>query len=179
MFLKIYALPIGTMILLAAIGTAFWILTGLLEEDRVTKVLKTLILVFVAFFILQSTLLGRSHSSEQRASLQPFASFEAAKIQPEFYRSVFLNFLMFLAFGLSLAWVLPGRWKTMWRVLAVILTGLFFSLTIEILQYVFSLGIAETDDVIFNTLGCICAAGAMLLRDRLIRKRKNEHHDGA
>ena len=178
MFSKIYALPIGTMILLAAVGTVFWILTGLLEEDRITKVLKTLILIFITFFILQSTLLGRSCYSEQRASLQPFSSFEAAKIQPEVYRSVLLNFLMFLAFGLSLAWVLPGRWKAMRRVLTVILTGLVFSLTIEILQYVLSLGFAETDDVIFNTLGCVCAAGAMLLRDRLTRIRKNEHHNG-
>ena len=178
MFSKIYALPIGTMILLTLVGTALWILTGLLEEDRVAKVLKTLILIFVTFFILQSTLLGRSRYSERRASLQPFASFEAAKTQPEVYRSVLLNFLMFLAFGLSLAWVLLGRWKTVWRVLTVILTGLVFSLVIEILQYVLSLGIAETDDVIFNTLGCVCAAGAMLLRDRLVRKRKNEHRDG-
>lgn len=177
MFGKIYALPIATMIFLAVAGTALWILSGLLQENRITKIVKTVLLILVTFFILQSTLFGRGTYEERRLSLQPFASFEAAKIQPEVYRSVLLNFLMFLPFGLSLAWLLPNRWKAVWRALLVILPGLILSLTIEILQYYLCLGIAETDDVIFNTLGCVFAAGAMLLRDRVIRARQNRHHD--
>ena len=177
MFGKIYALPIATMIFLAAAGTALWILSGLLQENRITKMVKTVILILVTFFILQSTLFGRETYEEQRLSLEPFASFEAAKIQPEVYRSVLLNFLMFLPFGLSIAWLLPARWKTMWRALLVILPGLIFSLTIEMLQYYLCLGIAETDDVIFNTLGCVFAAGVIPLRDRVIRTGQNRHRN--
>ena len=172
MFSRIYALPIGAMIFLAVAGTFFWVLTGLAQESRVSRAVKFCLLVLVTFFILHSTLLGRHTYEERRLSLMPFASFEHAKIQPEVYRSLLLNILMFLTFGLGLGWVLPDRWKLGRRMLTVILTGFVLSLAIEILQYWLLLGYAETDDVIFNTLGCVLAAGALIMRDRLRKKTK-------
>lgn len=179
MFGKIYALPISTMIFLAVMGTVLWILTGLIRPRRWIRGIQICILIMVTGFVIHSTLAGRTLYSERRLSLVPFASFEAAKIQPEVYRSLLLNCLMFLAFGLSLGWVLPEKWRNWKRALTVILTGLIFSLTIEILQYFLRLGIGETDDVIFNTLGCVLAAGAMLLRDRLVRYRKKRAEHSA
>lgn len=171
MFAKIYALPIRIMILLTVVGTVLWILTGLLRKNRIIKGIQILMFLFITGAILYPTLLGRNTSPERRISPVPFASFKMAQIQPEIYRSLLLNFLMFQAFGLCLAWILPEKWKTWKRVLAVILSGLVFSLIIETLQYFLRLGIAEADDLIFNTLGCVLAAGAMLLRDLLVKYR--------
>ena len=172
MFAKIYALPIWVMIFLAVAGTLLWILTGLLRQNRWIRGIQICLLLVVSFFVLYFTVTGRRTYPEQRISPVPFISFERAKIQPEIYRSMLLNCLMFQTFGLCLAWLLPQRWKTGVRVLTVIFSGLILSLIIETIQYFFALGIAETDDLICNTAGCAIAAGAMLLRDCLVRYRR-------
>ena len=179
MFSKIYALPIGTMILIALTGTVLWILTGLIRDSRVFRGIRTGFLFFITALILDSTLLGRSVYPSRRVSLIPFASFEAARVQPEIYRSLLLNFLMFLPFGLCIAWILPEKRKSWQKVLTVSGAGFALSVVIEAIQYFFALGLAETDDVIFNTLGCVFASGAMLLRDRLIKyRRRLKTHPG-
>ena len=168
MFAKIYALPISTMLCLAIFGTALWLLSGLCAKNGLIKFLQCCILGVTLYILLAATLF-RAPCSERRISLIPFISFVRAKEQPEIYRSLLLNVLMFMAFSLGLAGLLPQTWKPGCRVLMVILTGLVLSISLETLQYFLALGIAETDDVIFNTLGSALAAGAMLLRDRVVR----------
>ena len=63
-------------------------------------------------------------------------------------RNIILNILLFIPFGYLLPVHLPRlRW---WQ---VILLGLAFSLTIELLQLITKLGYADVDDLINNTLG--------------------------
>ena len=60
------------------------------------------------------------------------------------------NVLLFIPFGYLLrsSFVSIKNWQ-------VVLLGFFFSLCIELLQYLFSVGVSEIDDLINNTLGTI------------------------
>lgn len=51
-----------------------------------------------------------------------------------------------------------------------ILAAFVFSLIIEVLQYVFSLGVSETDDVINNTLGAALGYFVTYLFYKLVEK---------
>ena len=63
-------------------------------------------------------------------------------------KGMLLNILLFVPFGYLLPSLFPSkRW---WQ---VILLGLVFSLTIELLQLITRLGYADVDDLINNTLG--------------------------
>ena len=84
---------------------------------------------------------------------QPFYSFQAAKEQPEMYRSMLMNVFLFFPLGLMMPYALPKNWNG--KALLTILFALALSVGIEYLQYRFQLGRTETDDVICNTLGCL------------------------
>ena len=60
-----------------------------------------------------------------------------------------MNVFLYIPFG----YLLPYSSKRTF--LQTFLIGLCLSLTTETLQYIFALGLCETDDVIHNTLGCI------------------------
>lgn len=57
------------------------------------------------------------------------------------------NILFFIPFGFLLSELVGKRWKV------VPLAGLCMSVIIELTQYITARGLAETDDVISNTIG--------------------------
>lgn len=99
--------------------------------------------------ILIVTISSRGTATE--LVLQPFASFAEARIQPEMYRSMFMNIFLFFPLGLTLPYALPEKWKR--NALITVLIAFLLSFTVEFLQYNYHLGRAETDDVLCNTLG--------------------------
>ena len=101
----------------------------------------------VVVFIFWRTV-GNRTGWKQEICLIPFYSFVAARSSPERYRSLVANILLFIPFGLTLPFCLSRN-----PVCATVLAAAIFSIVIEVSQYVFSLGLCETDDVIFNTLG--------------------------
>ncbi len=115
--------------------------------------------------ILWFTVVGRS--SNAGVSLVPFISFQRAKQNDEFYRSMIMNVLLFVPFGLSLPHALPGKIKH--KVLVTVLAGFLVSAGIEACQYFFSLGLCETDDVIMNTLGAFIGSTSYLLGNAVLR----------
>lgn len=67
------------------------------------------------------------------------------------------NIILFMPFG-ALGYALSGTPANKFR---VIITAFFFSLSIELLQLVFMIGVYDADDVLLNTLGaylgiCVC-----------------------
>ena len=84
-----------------------------------------------------------------------------AKVQPEFYRSMFMNVLLFMPFGLSMPFALPNKCKH--KALLTILFGVILFMTVEACQYIFFLGRCETDDVIMNTLGVAIGVTSFLI----------------
>ncbi|MBR3289867.1 MAG: VanZ family protein [Clostridia bacterium] len=91
----------------------------------------------------------------------PFSSFARATVRPELYRSMLMNVFLFVPLGLSLPFVLRG--STAKRILLTVLIGFLLSVSIETIQYLFSLGLAEADDVLCNTLGAAVGSTAYRL----------------
>lgn len=130
-----------------------------------------LVLAFLmAGAILYATILTRSEGGTGLI-LTPFATFTAARQQPEFYREMLMNMFLFFPLGLTLSNALPRKWHRWGRIILTTLIGCALSAGIEYAQYRYALGLAETDDVICNTLGAFLGA-ASLLAAHAIEKHK-------
>lgn len=70
------------------------------------------------------------------------------------------NIVFFIPFGLFHP---LKKWKT------VLLTAIFFSVVIEVVQYIGGFGLAELDDVICNTLGAMIGFGILSYLKRKIQ----------
>lgn len=113
------------------------------------------------------TVLFRSSEGTQELSLIPLISFLNAKKEPELYRTMYMNMLLFMPLGLSLPFAISDKSKH--NILITFLVGILFSITIEVCQYVFSLGRCETDDVIMNTIGVLVGITSYLLSRIILR----------
>ena len=124
--------------------------------------------------VLYLTILDRSVGSYE-VVLRPFALLKRARKQREFYRAMLMNVFLFFPLGLTLSNVLPQKWSRWGRVALTTLFGCLLSVGVEYMQYHFSLGMAETDDVICNTLGTFLGACSLLIAygvERLQKKTK-------
>lgn len=169
-FHAIYALNISTILITIPIMLLVWSVIGAFFYKHM-RIICTVMAVIAVTAILYVTILTRSESGAG-ADFIPFSSFERAKIQPEIYRSMLMNVFLFVPLGLSLPFVFGG--STVKRILFTILIGLLLSITVEAIQYFIYLGMAETDDVICNTLGTAigsCAYLPTLLWRKLCKKQ--------
>ena len=81
-------------------------------------------------------------------------------------RDIVVNLLLFIPVGALLAGISPSlKWYH------VLLIGAVCSLSIEVSQYVFCRGVAQTDDVIHNAVSCIVGWGVT----KIIVGRLNEN----
>lgn len=144
------------------IGGALWGYLCAHADRRRWRLTNALLLLAATLIILYATLLSRTPGS-YTAVLTPFAALAAARQQPELYREMLMNVFLFFPLGLTLSNALPRTWHCWLRIALTTLTGCAFSAGIEYTQYRFALGMAETDDVICNTLGAFVGASSLLL----------------
>ena len=158
MFQFIYRLP---LLFSALTAFAVWFLWAFFDyKYRNSQSNKKAIWVglnFIAatvmtFLIIYTTVISRS-GNHFKVVLTPFYSFTVAKVQPEMWRQLFMNVIMFLPLGMSLACLISERTRILTTIVTVTLSGALLSLVIELLQYFYHLGEAWTDDVICNLLG--------------------------
>lgn len=168
LFFLIYAMPLHRAILLMAAALLLWTVlnTGLKNYRKQLRYVNlALFLASLAAVFFLTTYRGPVTYAE--LILEPFHFLEEAKAQPEIYRSMLMNVLLFFPFGLFLPYVLAGgssdtpeekqkhyllrpvKHPVRWALLLALLC----SVLVEVIQYSFSLGRAETDDVIMNFLG--------------------------
>lgn len=170
-FHRIYILDISTILITIPILLLVWSMIGA-TFYKYMRIIGVVMAVIAVGAILYITVFSRGESGKG-ADFIPFSSFERAKIQPEMYRSMLMNVFLFVPIGLSLPFVFGG--STGKRILLTILVGLLLSVTVEAIQYFAHLGMAETDDVICNTLGTAihsCAYLLTLLWRRIIMRYK-------
>ena len=125
--------------------------------------------------ILYATILTRS-AGVPEAVLAPFASLTAARIQPELYRAMLMNVFLFFPLGLTLSNALPRKWHRWLRIILTTLIGCILSAGIEYAQYRYALGLAETDDVICNTLGAFLGAASLLAAHAIEKHKERAWH---
>lgn len=103
--------------------------------------------------------------------LRPFYTFVMAQSQVEYYRTFFMNGLLFVPLGLSLPYVLSAKPRK-WPVFVTVGFAAILSAGIEFCQYYYHLGRCETDDVIANTLGAAIGTLSYLLYIRILKNRE-------
>lgn len=171
LFHSIYAAKISTILIAIPVLLLVWSVIGAAFYKQM-RIIGAVLAVIAVGAVVYVTVYARGESNAV-ADLIPFSSFERAKIQPEMYRSMLMNVFLFMPLGLSLPYVFGGG--TAKRILLTILIGFLLSVTVEAIQYIGHLGMAETDDVICNTLGTAigsCAYLLSMLWRKLIKKFK-------
>ena len=151
-----------TVCLLMLLTFAGWTVLCNCLRAKVRIAVNVILFCVSATIILHATLLSRTPGI-YTAVLTPFAALAAARQQPELYREMLMNVFLFFPLGLTLSNALPRTWHRWRRLALTTLTGCVLSAGIEYAQYRFALGMAETDDVICNTLGAFIGASSLLL----------------
>lgn len=164
LFLWFYCLPILDAVLLIVLATVmFLFLRERFVNSPCWKAGIPVLFVCWLAVILYGTLGQRAEGGNlSEPILTPFYSYYTALNggSKELYRTNFMNAVLFYPAGLLGCEMLPTRWKTARK--AVLLTCVFtlLNISIEYSQFRFGLGLAETDDVIHNTLGTLLGAVA-------------------
>lgn len=143
--------------------------------ERRRVLFNTALACAAAFIILYATILTRTPGVPE-AILTPFASLTAAQQQPELYREMLMNVFLFFPLGLTLSNALPQKWHRWGRIILTTLIGCILSAGIEYAQYRCALGLAETDDVICNTLGAFIGSTSLLIAHAIEKSRERVRH---
>lgn len=130
-------------------------------------------LVFLAWTaVIYAATLRRAGEGIRAAELVPLGSYLVLLRggNPEILRSNLMNVILFYPAGLLLASLLPETWSRGRRLALVVTILAGMSGCIEAFQFFASMGRAETDDVIHNTIGSLLGAAVCLLPPKHIRK---------
>lgn len=89
----------------------------------------------------------------------------------EFFRTGWMNILMFVPGGMFLSYSIskPTKIKRVLQIVALIA----ISVDIEILQWYYKLGVVEIDDVICNTLGAIIGVTSVSWTSKIVEYVKH------
>ena len=162
MMRQLYAMPLPMVAVLMLAFLLLWTALCRHFKGRIRTFSNVALACAATLVILYATLLSRTPGT-YTAVLTPFAALAAARQQPELYREMLMNVFLFFPLGLTLSNALPRKWHRWLRIALTTLTGCVLSAGIEYAQYCFALGMAETDDVICNTLGAFIGAASLLL----------------
>lgn len=158
----IYSCPLHVISIAMAITIAIWGYARTKLYGKRWNIANALLACGMVMAILCITIMGRT-TGERTLVLKPFASLAAARSQSEAYRELLMNIFLFFPFGLTLSNALPQSWGRWQRIGLTVITGLLLSAGIEYIQYRFALGVAETDDVICNTIGAFIGSTSLLI----------------
>lgn len=173
----IYTQPLSRVIIAMAIAIAIWGYARTKLYGKRWNIANALLACGMVVVILSITIFGRT-AGERILILKPFASLTVARTQSESYRELLMNIFLFFPLGLTLSNALPQSWGRWRRIGLTVTIGLLLSAGIEYTQYRFALGVAETDDVICNTLGTFIGSISLLIAHGIKKyKEKAIKHD--
>ncbi|MBQ8237182.1 MAG: VanZ family protein [Oscillospiraceae bacterium] len=162
LFLWFYCLPIPQAVLLMALAAmVFLLLREQLEDVPCWKPGVLILFSCSVALIIYATLCQRTEGSNlTQPVLMPFHSYHTAFNggSREIFRTNFMNTVLFFPAGLLGSSLLPRRWRSGGKILLTAFVFAIVSIGIEYAQYRFGLGLAETDDVLHNTLGSLAGA---------------------
>ena len=175
MFQSIYSKPLSNIILAIVIAIVAWGYLRTKVQLRRWTMANFVLFCAAVIAILYATILNRTPGNYELI-LTPFATFTAAQQQPELYREMLMNVFLFFPLGLTLSNVLPQKWHRWLRIILTTLVGCALSAGIEYTQYRCALGLAETDDVICNTLGAFIGSTSLLIAHAIEKSRERVRH---
>ncbi len=162
-----YCLPLRSVIIfLTALIWLCGLITYYVQRKFARIIYKSLyifLLLISVTFICYMTIYNRPESIRY-LNLIPFDSFSEAKNQPEMYRTMLMNVALFTPFGISCALLLNTRISTKNAIFITVTVAFLISVFVESTQYIFYMGLTQTDDVICNTLGAGIGATVILVQ---------------
>lgn len=151
-----------------------WTVLMILLKGKARRIVSLTAAIISVVMIVSMTVLKRGSAETAQISLIPFISFVRAQEEVEVYRSMLMNICLFMPIGLSIPFVLFERYKH--NVLITIAFAFFLSAGIETAQFLFRLGMCETDDVIMNVIGALIGTLSFLIYSRITKFRKKHIH---
>ena len=171
----IYSRPLIVIFLFMVLALAVWGGSPAHVAAKRWRRGNLILAALMAGAILYATILTRSEGSTGLI-LTPFATFTAVRQQPELYREMLMNVFLFFPLGLTLSNALPRKWHRWLIIILTTLIGCALSAGIEYAQYRCALGLAETDDVICNTLGAFLGAVSLLAAHAIEKHKERAWH---
>ncbi len=168
----VYMQNLFAMTLICITCTLMWTCFSLMFKDwvKMFSIINIPFCCVALFCVLYETVFIRNTGNYQ-IELRPFYTFVLAQEQIEYYRTFFMNALLFVPLGLSMPYALSKRpYKR--NVFITIAFAAVLSASIEFLQYYYHLGRCETDDVIANTLGTAIGTLSYLLYMRILKNQE-------
>ena len=150
---RFYALPVSKALGITVVLIVVWIILRMKKkyDCMAWKYFNVVLHILYVLFIIRMTLLGRS-VGERELELMPFYTLITIEYNNEAIRTLLMNIILFVPFGLTIPYVLNEKNNHLkWKL--CIVSSCMLSIIIESLQYCFGIGRAEIDDVICNTLG--------------------------
>ena len=175
MFQSIYSKPLSNIILAIVIAIVAWGYLRTKVQLRRWMMANLVLFCAAVIAILYATILTRT-PGVPAVILTPFAALAAARVQPELYREMLMNIFLFFPLGLTLSNALPRKWHRWLRIILTTFVGCILSAGIEYAQYRCALGLAETDDVICNTLGAFIGSTSLLIAHAIEKHRERVRH---
>ena len=172
-YLYTCSLPTAALILLCM--AVLWPFFSVRTKSYGWSIINFSLFVGSLTFILFATILTRT-PGDYEVILTPFATFTAARQQPELYREMLMNVFLFFPLGLTLSNALPLKWHRWLRIILTTLVGCALSAGIEYAQYRYALGMAEVDDVICNTLGAFIGSTSLLIAHAIEKHKERAWH---
>lgn len=159
---RFYCLPLSQVLCIMVCLLIIWTtLTHFLKRKMYSgwNIFNIILCAFSFLLIIKMTLWGRSVGTRE-LELRPFYTLTTISYNDEAIRTLLMNVILFVPYGLTIPYVAETIIKGKgYRWSPCVASGFLISVAIELLQYCFCLGRAETDDVICNTMGC--ALGVM------------------
>ena len=120
-------------------------------RKKVTTITAGLLLSLNCSFIFVMTLFGRTIKRTHDSELIPFKSYTIGFLQGdvEMILQIVMNVVMYLPLG----FLLPYCFELFEKYRNLLFMIIVSSSSIELIQYIFKLGLFETDDIINNVLG--------------------------
>lgn len=171
----IYTRPISVIVMWCIVLTALWVVLENRCRRKLWHSINVALSAAAILSIFYVTILSRTPGNHE-VILTPFATFTAAQQQPELYRAMLMNVFLFFPLGLTLSNALPRKWHRWGRIAFTTLIGCILSAGIEYAQYRCALGLAETDDVICNTLGAFIGSTSLLIAHAIEKSRERAWH---
>ncbi|MCQ2479160.1 MAG: VanZ family protein [Clostridia bacterium] len=160
------------VLFLLVLGVFFlWLNT----KEKASAKYKKIKFLWLAMFLVYAAILlwaaigSRSEGYEHSLNLRPLYSyFFVVKVYNSFdvFKQILDNILVFIPFGMLLPASFNMKHKQKNYAL-IVLAGFAFSLFIEAVQYLFSIGFTEVDDLINNVWGCLVGCGIYALTDKI------------
>ena len=167
----IYTMPLYKVCLVMVLLLVLWAYYRAYLPKKLFWSMNLCVLVVAVSAVLYLTVFSRKVGIYD-VVLVPFSALSEAKKEPERYRSMLMNVFLFFPLGMACANAFSDKMKMRRRVILVVAIGFALSTAVEYIQYRFSLGMAETDDVICNTLGAFVGSLSVILADFLGKHKK-------